>query len=154
MGLHACFPHRDFLLHCECRLLFPEWLMTRASPGGWRARPPDPARASGQGMTGSRMPLETSVENRHFSLGCSVEGGPTAATHNPPVSVAYGCNPLLPVVSMQEFGDTAPSIFWLHRPDSKAGKLFLQRARVNISRLKATTVRCLTRLYHCSPKSP
>lgn len=74
MGLHACFAHRDFLLHFGCRFLFPEWQITRASQGGWRARPPDPARTSGQGMTGSRMPLETSIENRHLSTGCRLEG--------------------------------------------------------------------------------
>lgn len=44
------------------------------------------------------------------------------------------------MLAVQEFGDMAASILQLHRPQGRAGKLFLQRARINISSLKAITV--------------
>lgn len=101
MGLVHVFP-----MEICCCTLGTDWL----SPRWWESQAFHPTRASGQGMSGPRRTLEASTGNEHF-VGCRWGGGPTAVTHNPPVSVAYtgegfSClyNPLMQVISMRKFG--------------------------------------------------
>lgn len=97
------------------------------------------------GMSGPRRPLEASKGNEYFVHGVQGRKMDQLLTCNLPFSVGYtgevfSCLSNPSMLAMQEFGDMSASILQLHHPQGRAGKLLLQRTRVNISSLKAITV--------------